>query len=173
MPLLQPTKDFLRYLQKNPAMRTQIRAAPGRTLLYAGTFFRPVWQEIAMQKQSTPQLASKEILPDVLRRIQVPGTAHSNLLAWAQELDRLEPWRENGFIAWRALSGLFASNAVGPVSFWVGSQVSKDRKVFAATELSVLARNPNLDATTRDLVAYFQRCVQSGQARINTGFIAG
>ena len=30
-------------------------------------------------------------------------------------------------------------------------------KVFAATEVSVLARNPNVDATTRDLVAFFQR----------------
>jgi hypothetical protein len=68
---------------------------------------------------------------------------------------------------------VFAANVVGAVSFCVGSQVTKDKKVFAATEVAVLARNPNLDATTRDLVAYFQRCIQSGQARINAGFIAG
>ncbi len=173
MPLLQPTKDFLRYLQQNPAVRAQIRAAPGKTLLYAGTFFRPVWQEIAAQRRSSSQLADKQVLPDVLERIQVPGTKYPNLLAWAQEIDRLEPWRENGFIAWRALSGVFAANAVGAVSFCVGSRVSKDQKVFAATEVGVLARNPNVHATTRDLVAYFQRCVQSGQANINAGFIAG
>jgi hypothetical protein len=173
MPLLQPTKDFLRYLQQNPAVRAQIRAAPGRTLLYAGTFFRPVWQEIAAQKRSSSQLADKQVLPDVLARIQVPGTAYPNLLAWAQDLDRLEPWRENGFIAWRALSGVFAANALGAVSFCVGSKVNKDQKVFAATEVALLARNPNVDATTRDLVAYFQRCVQSGQPQINAGFIAG
>ena len=28
MTLLQPTKDFLRYLQQHPAVRAQIRAAP-------------------------------------------------------------------------------------------------------------------------------------------------
>ena len=77
MPLLQPTKDFLRYLQQNPAVRAQIRAAPGKTLLYAGTFFRPVWQEIAAQKRSSPQLADKQVLPDVLERIQVSGTKSS------------------------------------------------------------------------------------------------
>ena len=117
MPLLQPTKDFLRYLQQNPAVRAKISAAPGRTLLYAGAFFRPVWQEINIQKKFLPQLANKEVLPDVLTRIQVPGTSHPNLLAWAQDLDRLQPWRDNGFIAWRALSGIFAANAAGAVSF--------------------------------------------------------
>lgn len=67
MPLLQPTKDFLWYLQQNPAVRVLIRAAPGRTWLDAGAFFRPMWQEIAMQTRSSPQLANKEeVLPDVL-----------------------------------------------------------------------------------------------------------
>jgi hypothetical protein len=173
MPLQQPTKDFLRYLQQNPSVRAQIRAAPGKTLLYAGGFFKPVWQEIAAQKRSSRQLADKELLPDVLARIKTPGSVHPTLLAWAQDLDRLEPLRENGFIAWRALSGIFAANAVGAVSFCVGSPVTKETKVFAATEVAVLARNPNVDANTRDLVAYFQRCVQSGQPDINAGFIAG
>jgi hypothetical protein len=80
---------------------------------------------------------------------------------------------ENGFIAWRALSGVFSANAVGAVSFCVGSQVSREQKVFAATELGVLARNAKVDANTRALVAYFQRCVQSRQADINIGFVAG
>jgi len=47
---------------------------------------------------------------------------HPNLLAWAQDLDHLERWRENGFIAWRALSGVFAANEVRAVSFSVGSE---------------------------------------------------
>jgi len=109
----------------------------------------------------------------VLARIQVRGAPHSNLLAWAQALDTQQPWAENGFIAWRALSGIFAANAVGAVSFAIGSPVSAANKVFAATEVSVLARNPNVDATTRDLVAYFQRCIQTRQDHINVGFIAG
>lgn len=173
MPLLQPTKDFLRYLQRNPSARAQIRAAPGRTLLYAGAFFRPIWQEIELAKQRDPQLAHKEMLPEVLARIRLPGAPHASLLAWAQALDAQQPWKDNGFIAWRALSGIFAANAVGAVSFCVGSPVTAANKVFAATEVSVLARNPTVDATTRDLVAYFQRCIQTGQEHINLGFIAG
>ena len=173
MPLLQPTKDLLRYLQQNPAVRAQIRAAPGRTLLYAGTFFRPIWQELLWLKQRDPQLAQKEVLPEVLARIRVAGTPHASLLAWAQLLDAQQPWAENGFIAWRALSGIFAANAVGAVSFSIGSPVTAANKVFAATEVSVLARNPHIDATTRDLVAYFQRCIQTRQDHINLGFIAG
>jgi hypothetical protein len=30
-------------------------------------------------------------------------------LVWAKSLDRLVPWEQNGFIAWRALSGIFAA----------------------------------------------------------------
>ena len=39
MALEQSSKDFLVFLQKNPAIRDQIRAAPGKTILYAGRFF--------------------------------------------------------------------------------------------------------------------------------------
>ncbi|RCW75733.1 hypothetical protein [Pseudorhodoferax soli] len=175
MSLLQPTKELLQFLQKNPGVRSQIRAAPDRTLLYAGEFFRPVWQELSELKRSNAQMATKEILPDVLARISTHGMPYPNLLLWAKEIDKLpqEVWKQNGFVIWRALSGLFASNAVGAVSFSVGSRISKDHKVFAATEIAVLARNPNVDAMTKDILAYFQRCVQTKQANMNFGFIAG
>jgi hypothetical protein len=39
MPLLQPNKDFLRYLKQNGTVRAQIRAARGRTLRYVGSVF--------------------------------------------------------------------------------------------------------------------------------------
>jgi hypothetical protein len=45
-------------------------------------------------------------------------------------------------------------------------------KVFAATELPVLLRNRAVDPLTRDLLAYYDRCLKSGQSGINTGFIA-
>jgi hypothetical protein len=163
MPLLQPTKDLLRYLQQNPAVRAQIRAAPGRTLLYAGTFFRPIWQELLWLKQRDPQLAQKEVLPEVLARVRVAGTPHASLLAWAQVLDAQQPWAENGFIAWRALSGIFAANAVGAVSFSVGSPVTAANKVFAATEVSVLARNRNVDPTTPSWWPAFSTAFGSGK----------
>ena len=60
----------------------------------------------------------------------------------------------------------------GPCRFRIGSGVHAAQKVFAATEASVLSRNPNVDPTTKDLIAYFQRCIQSKQADINLGFIS-
>jgi len=173
MPLLQPTKDFLSFLQKNPAVRSKIAAAPNSTLLYAGNFFRPVWQELEQLRRRNRDLASKTLLPDVLAAIPTPGQPHPTLLAWAKALDTLVPWKENGFIVWRALSGIFAANATGSVSFYVGSNVAKSDKVFAATELPVLLRNSNIDATTKDVLAYYDRCVRSGQTAINFGYVAG
>jgi hypothetical protein len=174
MALLSPTRDLLIYLRTHPDLRARIRSRPNATLLYAGAFFRPIWREILLNKQSDPQLASKQILPEVLATLTGPGMPHPNLLAWVQALDTLQSWAENGFIAWRALSGIFAANAVGAVSFSIGAPISRVNKVFAATEIGVLARNPNVDGTTRDLLAYFQRCLQSKQAAdINFGFVAG
>lgn len=173
MALLPPTKELLSFLQKNPAIRSRIAAPPNATLLYAGKFFRPVWQELEQLKRTNRDVASKKLLPDVLAAIQTPGQAHPNLLAWAKALDGLFPWKENGFIVWRALSGIFAANATGTVSFCIGSDVARSEKVFAATELSVVARNPNVDSITKDVLAYYQRCVQSGQTAINFGYIGG
>lgn len=160
------------FLQKNPAIRMQLRAAPNRTLLYAGSFFKPVWREIAELKRSNPQVADKEILPDVLARLALTGQPFPDLLSWVQSLDRLDPWTENGFVAWRALSGIFAANAVGTVSFCIGSGVDAN-KVFAATEIGVLARNPNVDAMTKDILGYYQSCLRTKQCSMNFGFIAG
>ncbi len=173
MPIHQLTKEFLGFLQKNPAIRMQVRAASGKTLLYAGNFFKPVWKELLDLKRMNPQIATKEILPDVLSRILLPGQRFPNLLNWAQDLDCLPDWKENGFLAWRALSGIFAANAVGGVSFYIASGISRDEKVFAATEIGVLARNPNVDAITKDILAYYKKCMESKQVNINFGFISG
>ncbi len=170
MALLQPTKDLLSFLRQNPAVRARIAAPPDTTLLYAGSFFRPVWQEIEHLRRTNGDVAAKRLLPQVLETIAVPGHAH--LLAWAKALDGLEPWKQNGFVAWRALSGIFAANAVGKVSFYVGAGVTKGDKVFAATELPVLARNPNVDPLTQDILAYYQRCLASGESALNFGYLA-
>jgi len=172
MALKPETRAFLAFLQQHPEIRRQIRAAPGRTLLYAGSFFKPMWKEIADYKRAHPEVADKQMLPDVLARVPVPGSRHGSLLVYVQDLERQVPWQPDGFTVWRALSGIFASNATGAVSFQVGSGVTPGQKVFAATEASVLARNPNVDATTKDLLAYFQRCIQSKESNINIGFIS-
>jgi hypothetical protein len=44
--------------------------------------------------------------------------------------------------------------------------------VFAATEVPVLLRNPNVDSVTKDLLAYFQRCIKSRQPHVDLGFIS-
>jgi hypothetical protein len=170
MPLRPETRAFLGFLQTHPAIRDRIRAAPGKTLLYAGAFFKPVWREIEEMKRTRPELADKELLPDVLARIPAPGGSHASLLAYAQAVERQVPWKPDGFIVWRALSGIFAANAVGPVSFQIASGVSGE-KVFAATELWVLLRNPKIDALTRDVLAYYQRCIQNKQTAVNVGFV--
>lgn len=172
------TKELLVYLQKNPGLRAQIRARPDKTLLYAGDFFKEIWQELSDLKRTNANFADKEILPDVLARIHCLGQPFPDLLAWANHLTHLLPKNER-FIVWRALSGIFAANAVGAVSFYIGSNVSNestdkhDKKVFAVTEISVLARNPNIDGVTRDILAYYQRCIQTKQTSMNFGFIAG
>lgn len=171
MSLLQPTKDLLVFLRKNPTVRSQIAAPPNATLLYAGNFFRPIWLELEQLKRTNREVASKRMLPDVLAGIRTPGQPHATLLAWAKSLDSLAPWRENGYVAWRALSGIYASNAVGTVSFYVGSGITKPDKVFAATEVSVLLRNPNMDAVSMDVLHYYQRCIRAGQSAINFGFV--
>jgi hypothetical protein len=169
---LQPaTREFLTFLQKHREIRKQIRAAPGQTLLYAGGFFKPMWREIEEFKRRDPQLARKEILPEVLARLSAPGTRYSNLREYVEAVEKQVPWQPDGFTLWRALSGIYASNAVGAVSFQIGSGVS-DQKVFAATEAAVLARNPKVDATTKDLLAYFQRCIGRGEIDINVGFLS-
>jgi hypothetical protein len=193
--LLPQTKEIFVYLHNNAATRLRLRAARDKTLIYSGAFERHgawvqspaeggkrtmygdttsvgVWRYVISQKKTHPQWRDKEILPDVLGRIPVSGRGHQTLLDWANELDGLEPWKENGFIVWRALSGIFAANAEGSVSFCIGSEISKETKVFAATEISVLLRNPNVDGTTKDLLAYYQRCLQTKQPLMNVGFLA-
>jgi len=176
MPLLQPTKDLLGFLHRNPAIRTQIKAAPNKTLLYAGSVIKPAWKDIIDMKAANPEMRDKVILPDVLERILLTGQPFPNLLAWVKSIDALSPpapWKDNGFIAWRAVSGIFAANAVGAVSFYVGSPVSKATKVFAATEVSVLLKNPNIDHVTRDVLGYYDRCIKSGNPNISFGLIHG
>ena len=150
MSLLQPTKDLLVFLKKNPAVRSRIAAPPNRTLLYAGNFFRPIWMELEQLKRTNRDVASKRTLPEVLAGIPTPGQPHATLLAWAN-----------------------ASNAIGTVSFCVGSGITRQDKVFAATEVSVLMRNPKVDGVTKDVLNYYQRCIKTGQQAVNFGFIGG
>lgn len=171
MPLLPQTKSFLNFLQKNQAIRLRIKAQPNNTLLYAGNFIRPMWQELELLKRTNPNTATKQILPDVLANIQTLGQPYVTLLEWVKALDCLVPWKENGFVVWKALSGIFASNAVGSVSFAIGSEVNKLEKVFAATELPVLLRNTKIDGVTKDVLAYYQRCIANGNEAINFGVI--
>ncbi len=171
MALLAETRELLSFLRRNPAVRDQIAAGPDATILYSGRIIKPAWREIEDLKLRYPYLRSRRTLPEVLGAIHLVGERFSNLLDWAQSLDSLVPWNENGFIGWRALSGIFASNAVGSVSFVVGSGIRVADKVFAATEVSVLLRNPQIDSTTRDLLEYYERCIKQKRPDIGVSFI--
>ena len=191
MPKLHPaTTEFLKFLHANPAIRRQIRAFPDKTLLYAGDLPNPfatawfaalpptwrpaqqpktrdgqvvtgVWNRLDVPENREPYLRDKEILPQVLKRIPLPGSQFPNLLAYAEDVHRQVPPKPDQAILWRALSGIFASNAVGAVSFFMGGDVTAV-KVFASTEIPVLLRNPNVDALTTDMLAYYQRCIAAG-----------
>ena len=137
MPLLPQTKALLQFLNKNPLVRSQIAAPCDATILYAGRLIQPAWMEIEAWKRSMPQMATKMTLPDVLAGVKLLGQPFPDLLLWAKSLDSLSPWKDNGFIGWRALSGIFASNARGSVSFVIGSGVTRQDKVFAATEVAI------------------------------------
>jgi hypothetical protein len=177
------TKDLLKFLQDHPEVRTRIRADTNKTVLYSGEFFKAMWKEV----RDDPAMAGKQTLEFVLNHRTPPGKGHANLADYVQAIlqeievdptiDKVSV-QANHNIIWRALSGIFASNAVGKVSFQIGRGVlrqtdpTKKQNVFAATEIDVLLRNPQVDATTKDLLAYFKRCIQSKQADINLGFIS-
>ncbi len=176
------TRELFVFLKNNPGVRARIAAPHNGTILYAGQILKPAWKEVADLKARLPQLASRRTLPEVLAAITLIGQPFTDLARWAQSIDALAPWphpewRSNGYVAWRALSGIFASNARGAVSFVIGSGVTLGQqpgvqpKVFAATEVSVLLRNPHVDSTTRDLLEYYQRCIRSGQPDLSVTFI--
>jgi hypothetical protein len=178
VPAQPATKAFILFLKQNPAIRSQIRAAPDKTLLYSGTFFRAAYQEIKSRKLADPQVADKETLPEVLARILIlpallpdPGKRYPNLLAYVNDLEKQVPKNPDQFMIWRVLSGIFAANAVGKVSFWIGGGVN-EAKVFVATEIRVLARNPNVDPVVKDLLEYYLRCAQNKNPDMNVGFIS-
>jgi hypothetical protein len=171
MALHSETKAFLQFLQANPQLRSAIAAAPGNAILYAGKVNKAAWQEINEMKRTNAVLARKQTLHDVIQALPAPGTPHRSLLAYAEHVADSVPDVDQN-ILWRALSGIYASNAHGAVSFYVGSGVSKaDRKVFAQTEVAVIERNPNVDSLTRDAIAYYKRCVMTGNPEMNLGLI--
>ena len=171
MALLPQTRAFLQFLQRHPEIRAQIRAARDSTILYAGTLLKPAWKEVEEWRLRAPQMSTKRTLNEVLQSIELRGSAFVNLLHWVQSLDSLQPYKDNGFIAWRAVSGIYASNAEGKVSFVIGSGITRAAKVFAATEMSVLMRNPRVDETTKDLLEYYKRCIDEGRPNLNVSLI--
>ncbi len=185
MALSSRTTLFLRYLHDHPAVRRALRASPGKALFYAGElkntignsyygfgYDAPVWRSLLALQKTEPQWADKEILPQVMERVPAPDTKFPSLRHYAEsveeELRRTLP-RESPdmLIMWRALSGIYAANASGAVSFYLGAQAGAPQKVFAATEIWILLRNAQVDDTTRDYLAYLKRCLESGQADLN------
>lgn len=177
MALHPATTDFLRFLHDNPAVRAQIRADHDRTLLYAGwnpntiggrlgyeEYEKRVYHEILDRERAHPELHDKSILTDVLKRVPAAGTPHTNLLDYANDVERqVRPSDKDLDVLWRCLSGIFASNASGAVSFYLGTRVEAGQYVLTTTEIPVLLRNPRVDQTTKDLLAYYDRCMKNGE----------
>ena len=180
-PLQPETRSFLRFLSTHPEIRVQIKAPPDKTVLYTGEFAGPMWATVKRDQQFAPAMHDKVTLEDVLVHVAVPGAGYANLMEYANgvaqalsgkaSLTKAEADR-NINIIWKALSGIFASQAVGRVSFHIGSNVDP-KKVFASTELAVLARNKHVSPLTKELIGYYQDCIRKGITAINLGFTAG
>lgn len=170
------TRQFLRYLHAHPSVRTEIQAPEHATVLYAGTLFRKAFEELKAL-QATPTGRHLVMLEDVLKKVAAPDTDYPTLYAYANAASSNERQDEDTLIIWRALSGIYAAQARGQVSFYVGKGVSRDkndlqnRKVFALTEVHVLERNGHLDTLTKDIVAYFQRCLRNPKESTAFSFI--
>jgi len=173
----QPTKEFLGFLSKNPGLRKQIAAPHDKTLVYAGKFFlRDSWKELEHMQARDRDKHDFVLVPTILKGMHPPqGTVigTQSMYEHLLMLDNLVPWQANGFIAWRAVSGIYASNASGKVRFYVGSGIRRATgplgeapKVLAATEVWVLIRNRNIDEASRDMVEYLARCVCTKQVDI-------
>jgi hypothetical protein len=174
MPLLPETKSFLAYLQQRKDVRDRIKAGRDKTLLYAGDLFAPAWREVQAFQRKQP--GAVEILHDVLAKLPAPPPHLGTLQSYAEALAKKEK-AANGArserVVWRALSGIFASNAEGKVWFYTGSNVCPDTKVFALTEVAVLKRNSRISPESQDMLAYFERCVRSRNPEMNAGYLPG
>jgi hypothetical protein len=184
MALRPETIAFLRYLQANALLRAKIRAETDCTLLYCGyipwtgalgnVVEKGMWKDIKDFKKKHPEYNHLETLTEVLGRVAASGTGHPSLLKHVEHIVGAPgfPERPDALILWKALSGIFASNAIGKVSFAIGAGVIPTEKVFASTEVAVLLRNPLVDPISKDMLEYYLRCIESGQTSINVSFIA-
>ena len=190
MSLHAPTIAFLRYLETHPTVCKQIRAAAGKTMLYAGDggptlgterfgYLVPMWREIARLKSQDPQYHDKEVLHDVIERVAAPDTPFNSVLLYVQDVEqKLGELRRitNAVIdgdtdaIWRAMSAIFAKNAEGPVSICIGRAVNA-RKIFASTELPILLQNQKVDRATHDILHFYDRCFRSGQTDVGLSII--
>jgi hypothetical protein len=162
-----PTREFLDYLYQNKDVRDRIKAGRDKTCLYSGVWVGPVWKDLQNYQRLHP--GSIEILPDALKKIPAPPGNQGTLFDHVQSFKDRVPSGDEDCI-WKALSGIFASNAEGNVYFSVGFGVTAD-KVFSSREISVLTRNPKISATSRDLLEYYARCIRAKRYDIGTGFL--
>lgn len=180
MALLPETRSFLAYLQKHRDLRYRIRAGRDRTILYVGdgfptlggNGFTPNWRELQSYQAKRPGIV--ETLHDVLRTLPAPPPHVGTLQSYAEKLAADEK-RTNGSraerVIWRALSGIFASNAQGTVWFLVGSHVDPNTKVFALTEVHVLRRNPDISRVSKSILEYYVRCIQNRNPDIGGSYL--
>jgi len=161
-------------------VRNRIKASPNKAfsmpgidsqlLVEAGS--HQSWRELEDHQGQRPGVV--ETLHDVLKRLPAPPPNVGTLQGYAEKLAQQEK-RVNGAraerVIWRALSGIFASNAQGKVWFLVGSHVDPDTKVFALTEVYVLRRNPNISPESKDMLEYYLRCVQKRDPEIGGGYL--
>jgi len=76
MSLEAETQEFLEYLHANESVRSLIKAAPNKTLLYSGGFFQSIFNELEMEKRKNANLARLQTLSDVLELVPALRRPH-------------------------------------------------------------------------------------------------
>ena len=175
-----PAKAFLAYLGKHLELRNRIRAFPNRSVAYVGDFSDGAsWVRLLRRQWTDPRVNDYQMLPDVLNSIPCPRELYAavglvtppgvrTLLHYVQFLTgdgpypAQVPWPQGGFIIWRALSGIFMSNATGRLRLMIGDAPAPGTKVFFRTEVFVLDRNPNIDLFSKQAVHEIRTQMKSG-----------
>ena len=167
--LQAPTKGLLSWLGRNPGFRAQIKAPPNQTVAYCGDFSgQAAFLRLLRLQLQDPRTNDFVTLNNVMKRLAVPQDLFKavglvtppGVRTLADLVGHLTgeagpakvPWQPDGFVIWRALSGILMQQATGRVRLLIGDAPAPGEKVFYKTEMFVLDRNPHIDPWSRGAV---------------------
>lgn len=163
--------EFAVYLKNNPSIRSKICAGEHRTLVYCGSYLKPVSEELVNLRSRLKFFEELFLLNQILMQIKIQGRQWGTLYEWLLDLEENHPFEAGSNVAWRIVSGIMCKNAVGHVSFIIGDGVTPASKIFAQTEINVLRRNKNLTQDTYEMIDYCSKKIRCSGEKIRIIFL--